>query len=453
MTPNSRHIRPALLALIATALLAAPCARAQTPPLFTPEQLRADLRFVQNAVAATHPDPGFSADVEQLRQTYRRIDAQLDTPMTRDQAWRVMATLNPVYADAHMVLTQPDAGAQSEALLAAGGGFFPYEMVVDPQGGLAIRAELGGAASSLAGARIEQINGVPARRLVAELLERCHGDTATFRADLLSTRWPFLYWKMYGDVQAFDVLTTDGRRLRAAAGAKLPAYLSGRTEFDRQFRFELLPGDAALLTVNTFYWPDKKQFTDFTERAFTQLRDGRVKTLLIDVRANGGGNDDMWMDGILRYLADKPYRWASTYKKKVIQGRESAAEKLGQVIDGTIEKWIPPRLDEPLRFGGATYVLVGRNTYSSAILFSNVVQDFGFAKVAGAAGSARARQSGGTQNFVLPATGLALSVPRLIFQRPSGAADPALVRPDLPLPDSPYDSRQLVDAVLGLARR
>ena len=123
------------------------------------------------------------------------------------------------------------------------------------------------------------------------------------------------------------------------------------------------------------------------------------------------------------------------------------------MVDGTIEKWLPPQADEPLRFGGATYVLVGRNTYSLAILFSNVVQDFGFAKVAGAPGSARTRQSGGTQNFALPASGLGFSVPRLIFQRPSGAAEPALVRPDLPLPDSPYDSRQLVDAVLGQVHR
>ena len=451
MTIPSLSSRPAMLALIAIALFGAASARARTAPVFTPEQLRADLRFVQDTVASTHPDPGFSADTEQLRQTYQRIDAQLNKPMTRDQAWRLMATLNPVYADAHMVLTQPDALGQSEAFL-AGGGFFPYEVVVDADGGLTIRAELGGAASPLSGVRIEQINGVPARRVVAELLERCHGDTAAFRANLLSTRWPFLYWKMYGDVAGFDLLTADGRQLRAAAGGKLPAYLGGQSQFDRQFRFELLPGAAALLTVNTFYWPDKKQFTDFTERAFAQLRDAKVKTLLIDVRANGGGNDDMWMDGVLRHIADKPYRWASTYKKKVIKGRESATEKLGDVIDGTIDKWVQPQADDALHFGGATYVLVGRNTYSSAILFSNVVQDFGFAKVAGGAGSARVRQSGGTQNFVLPASGLGLSVPRLIFQRPSGAAAPALVRPDLLLPDSPYDSRELVDAVLGLER-
>jgi hypothetical protein len=448
MTRPLPFARAALLALIAIALCGAARAQAPAAPVFTPEQLRADLRFVQDAVASTHPDPGFSADTEQLRQTYQRIDARLNKPMTRDEAWRLMATLNPVYADAHMALTQPDAAGQSAALLAGGGGFFPYEVVVDAQGGLAIRAELGGAASALGGVRIERINGVPARRIVAELLERCHGDTAAFRADLLSTRWPFLYWKMYGDVAEFDLLTADGRHLRAAAGGTMPAYLAGQSQFDRQFRFELLPGGTALLTVNTFSWPDKKQFTDFTERAFARLREAKVKTLLIDVRANGGGNDDMWMDGILRYLADKPYRWASSYKKKVIKGRESATEKLGDVIDGTIDRWVPAPPDDPLHFGGATYVLVGRNTYSSAILFSNVVQDFGFAKVAGAAGTARTRQSGGTQNFVLPGSGLTLGVPRLIFQRPSGAATPALVRPDLLLPDSPYDSGELVEAVL-----
>ena len=57
MTPASRFAPPALLVLIAAAaLLAAHCASAQTAPVFTPEQLRADLRFVQDTIASTHPD-------------------------------------------------------------------------------------------------------------------------------------------------------------------------------------------------------------------------------------------------------------------------------------------------------------------------------------------------------------------------------------------------------------
>ena len=158
----------------------------------------------------------------------------------------------------------------------------------------------------------------------------------------------------------------------------------------------------------------------------------------------------MWIDGVLPYLADQPYRWASTYRKKVIKGRESASEKLGDIIDGEIGNWQQPQPDNPLRFQGRTYVLVGRNTYSSAILFANVMQDFHFGKLVGAASHVRARQSGGTQNFKLPNSGLELGVPRLIFQRPSGIASPVLVQPDIVLPDDPFAPRSLVEAVQTL---
>ncbi|MEG2964401.1 MAG: S41 family peptidase, partial [Janthinobacterium sp.] len=326
-----------------------------------------------------------------------------------------------------------------------------YEVTLEADGTLHVRAQLGGAPSPLQGARITHINGVPAGQIITDLLVRCHGDTAAFRASLLSQRWPFMYWKVQGTPASYAFQFDNGQQLTVAGVATLPAYLADNGSFAQQFRFELLPGKAALLTINTFAWPDKSQFTAFTGDAFRQIRAAGVRTLLIDVRANGGGNDDMWIDGVLRYIADKPYRWASTYRKKVIKGRDSASEKLGEVIDGEISSWQQPQLADPLHFAGATYLLVGRRTYSSAILLSNVMQDFGFGKVVGAAGQARTRQSGGTQRFVLPNSGLELGVPRLLFQRPSGAASPYLLQPDIVLPDSPYDERELIDAVLAQA--
>jgi C-terminal processing protease CtpA/Prc len=95
-------------------------------------------------------------------------------------------------------------------------------------------------------------------------------------------------------------------------------------------------------------------------------------------------------------------------------------------------------------------VLVGRLTYSSAVLFSNVVQDFGFGKLVGAGSYARARQTGGVQNIVLPNTRLEITIPRFIVDRPSGAREPALVHPDIVLPDSPFDRRETVNALLAL---
>jgi len=427
-----------------------PLVLAQPSPLLTPEQLRADLRFVQESIAATHPQPDFSADPAAVRQAYAYIVEQMQAPMSPDQAWRLLAMLNPLYADGHLAITPATPLAQSQAFLDAAGSFFPYEVSLDASGALRIRTQLGGAPSPLQGTRITSINSVPAGQIIADLMTRCHGDTAAFRASLLSQRWPFMYWKVLGAPASYALQFDNGQQLTVAGAATLPAYLAGNGSFAQQFRFELLPGKAALLTINTFAWPDKPQFTAFTADAFRQMREAGVQTLLIDVRANGGGNDDMWIDGVLRYIADKPYRWASTYRKKVIKGRDSASEKLGEVIDGEIGSWQQPQLADPLHFAGATYLLMGRRTYSSAILLSNVMQDFGFGKVVGAAGQARTRQSGGTQRFVLPNSGLELGVPRLLFQRPSGTGGPVLLQPDIVLPDSPYNERELIDAVLAL---
>lgn len=441
-------IRTCAAALLLCLLL--PVSHAQ--PRYSAEQLQQDLQFMQQAIERTHPDPGHSVDAAQLRQAYRAMAAQLRQPMTRDEAWRTLATLNPLFADAHLVLRQPDWLAQTSAHLKAGGTLFPYEVQVDEAGDVYIRSGLGAEGGALAGARIERIDGRPARDVAAELLARAHGDTPAFRANLVSQRWWFLYWKMYGEQAGYELLLDrpEGRSgMRAAASGKTPALLADAGRFERQFRFELLADKTALMTVNTFYWPDKQAWLDFTQAAFAAMRAAGSTTLLIDVRANGGGNDDMWIDGILRYVADRPYRWASSYRKKVIAGRVSATEKLGDVVSGEIAKWLQPEPGHPLHFSGRTYVLTGRATYSSAILFSNVMQDFGFGQLVGQGGYARARQSGGTQGMALPHTGLVIGAPRLVFERPSAAALPALLRPDIVLPDPPNDGRALVDALLA----
>jgi C-terminal processing protease CtpA/Prc len=173
--------------------------------------------------------------------------------------------------------------------------------------------------------------------------------------------------------------------------------------------------------VSAFDWDDKQRYLRFTHECFARLKAERVTQLVIDVSANGGGNDDMWMEGILRYIADRPYKHASRYIKR---------ERTGEVTQGAVASEIEPDFDEPLRFDGHVTVLIGPKTYSSAVLFSNVVQDYGFARLAGTGGAARTRQSGGVQSITLPSTGLMLAFPRFVLERPSGAREPSLLEPD-----------------------
>ena len=430
---------------------------AHNEPEFSAQDLQADLRFMREEIDRIHPDPGLFTSRETLRKAYDQVDAQLQKPMTRDQAWLVLAKLNPLFADAHMLVAPRKWTAHTRTHLEAGGVLFPYEVQVGIDGDMIIRAELDGSTSPLTGTRIEQINGVPAARVAQELLSLMGGETPGLRANLLSRRMWFYYWRVFGAPRQFDLVVAnpDGpKHIRMAGSSKIPPSLDmeGASGFKKTFQFELLPGKAALLTINQFQWPDQQAFNAFTKDAFTRIRDAKVTTLMIDVRENTGGNDDMWKAGLLPYIADKSFRNGSSYVKKVIEGRARGAEKIGDIVHGFGDTWVEPDLRNPLHFSGKTYVLVGRITYSSAVLFSNVVQDFGFAQLVGAGGYARARQTGGVRNITLPNTGLELTIPFFVLDRPSGIREPALVHPDIVLPDSPFDRMVTVKALLEQVR-
>lgn len=451
------HMLKCLGMALALSCLPIDHARAAADRTYEPAALQQDLRFLRASIDLIHPEPGLFVSRETQRKAFAQVEAALRQPMTRDQAWKALSALNPVFADGHMFVVYPDWQAQARAHLADGGVLFPYEVQVDADGNMAIRTELGGGASELAGMRIERINGVPAAQIARDLSALMGGETPALRANLVSRRLWFYYWKAYGAPRTFDLVLAGPQgpaHLRIAGSGRTPASLAldGPAAFRKTYDFELLPGKAALLTVNHFLWPDKQAFYDFTKDAFTRIRDAGVTTLIIDVRENPGGDDDMWKAGLLTYLADKPYRNASSYVKKVIAGRQSGTEQVGDVVHGFGDTWVQPDPANPLHFAGKTYVLVGRVTYSSAVLFSNVVQDFGFGQLAGAGGYARTRQSGGVQNVTLPNTGLQMTVPRFVVDRPSGEREPALIHPDIVLPDSPFDPRETVNALLKHVR-
>jgi hypothetical protein len=420
-------------------------------PRFSAPQLRQDLAALGAAIRDTPPYPAHSIDTAALARAMDALERQLDRPMTRDEAWAVFATLNPLLADGHLFVGFEDWRGATEAHLESGGVLFPFELHVTPDLRVFVRSQLGGAASVYAGTRVRSINGVDAGVVSRTLLALVHGDTATFRADLLSRRWWFYYWKTYGAVAEFEVALDDPTRtsLHVPGSRHRPAILVAEASFDRQFGFASLPCDTALLTLRTFSWPDKAQFQRFTRDAFSKIRDDRVRRLIIDVRDNGGGDDDFWMHGILPYIATGPYRWGSTYRKRVLEAYRDEGETTGQVVTGAIDRWIPSEPTNPLHFPGTVYVLIGPATYSSAVLFANVMRDFGFGVLAGSGGSVRADQSGSVQQRILPNTGLVVWSPRFVLYRPSGASEPMLLEPDCPIEEDPFNAGAAVNRLLG----
>lgn len=417
---------------------------ADEPPKVSVQQLQEDLSALEAGIARTHPDIAHSVDPRTLARATDDLRARLDHPMTRDEAWTEFTALNPVLADGHLSITFPGgAVAEMERHFKAGGVLFPYNVYVDEHGGIFIRSKLNGDATPLAGSRIEMLDGVPASEVAAKLLAHTNGDTLAFRAVLLSDRFPFWYWKFYGQRRTHR-LTVAGRETQVDGIAEIPLAYREKS-FEQLFRLDLL-GDSAVLTISQFYWRDKSAFYEFTRNAFTGIRDAGARTLIIDIRANTGGDDDVWIEGVMPYIASAPFRNGSTYQLKIIEGRQKEGQKVGDVVRGKQDTLYPPQLDNPLCFKGKVYVLIGPKTYSSSVLFTNIVQDSRFGTVAGVGGAARTTQSGGTQNSTLPNTQIGLVVPRFVLTRPSGTA--GLLEPDLLVVDDPFRPMTAIEALL-----
>ncbi|TCP64455.1 S41 family peptidase [Sphingomonas sp. PP-CE-1G-424] len=407
-----------LLSAALMALASSGTAPAQT---IAPGALQADLRFALDTIERQHPDLAHSVTKAALERGADRVRAQLDHPMDQAEAWAKLAQLNPVLADGHLFIGLPDWRGQGAQAVRQGTGFFPFEVAIDARDHPVIVSMLGGGSTPLAGRRILRIGGHDARHVAGSLLARTHGDTPAFRRALLAQRWWLFQAKLYGTPADYDlVLSGSRKRLTVPAEHTLPAILQRDASFDRLFACRIDTDKSARLTVASFVWEDKARFFQFTNDCFARIKAASVDRLVIDVSANGGGDDDMWKDGILRYVATQPYKQGSTYLKR---------EGNGAVISGSIESATQPAADEPLRFAGKVTVEIGPLTYSSAVLFANVVRDYRFGVLAGVGGAARTQQSGGVRSVTLPNTGLILSYPRFVLDPPAGSAVPKLLQP------------------------
>lgn len=324
---------------------------APTAPTIAPGALQADLRFALDTIERQHPDLGHSVTKAALVRAADRVRAQLNHPMDRAKAWAVIAQLNPILADGHLFIGLPDWRGQGARAIQHGTGFFPFEVRLDASDYPVLVSMLGGGTTPLAGRRIVRIDGHDARDVAHTLLARTHGDTPAFRRSLLAQRWWLFHATLHGTPAAYDLmLSGPGKRLTVAAEHTLPTVLQRDASFDRLFACRIDPDKSARLTVASFVWEDKPRFFRFTHDCFARIKAASVDRLVIDVSANGGGDDDMWKDGILRYVATRPYKQGSTYRKRDANGVVSA---------GTIESATQPATDEPLHFAGKVTVEIG----------------------------------------------------------------------------------------------
>ncbi len=413
------NIRSRIFAMLLLGLCTPALATAQT---ISGADLGKDLRDWRRWLLETHPDPSHTMDLGAVDAAFEAT-ATLEKTFTPRSAWLAMASLNPVFSDAHVGLRLPDK-AYAAALEQ---GAAPFDVAVTVSGGKIFLADE-------TASEILSINGVAAAEITGTMLPRMRGESPRLRERVLSLRFPVALWTLLGDQPSYTI------ELRAADGSvhHHPLPLTSPTASAAHGIFDLaFVGGTAVLTVESFAHTLEAEFETFLEGAFKEIANADVGRLLIDLRSNGGGARDL-SDRLMSYLTTDRYTPISAVSARITPDNQALIpdSRIGQVIHTPFAQWVHPPPELENRFTGEIAILIGPATYSQAIAFSVTAQDFRIATLIGSQTEGRANQTGQVQRHTLPVTGFEVQAPLYVFTRPSGNTDDGPLTPDITLPGS-----------------
>lgn len=267
----------------------------------------------------------------------------------------------------------------------------------------------------------------------------------------------------------------DGREVRApalaAAEREQALQAAGWRAADPAWRLQI-DGATAVMTLPTFsFWRGGFDATAFLDRSFAELRTRGIRRLVIDLRANEGGDDAIGR-ALLAQLIREPHTQPGGR-------RESAYERVPYVLARYLDTWdfgffdrtgqvtrtdgrnwrlpdSPPTVTVPAvrPFQGKVVALVGPQNSSAGYLVARDLKASGAATLLGqpTGGNLRGLNGGQLAWITLPASGVAVDIPLLAHFSPGKPPD-AGVQPDVVVLPRWLDVAAGVDTELATALR
>lgn len=416
--------------------------------MLQPKQISEDLDqwlvFLEN----THPQLSYTvANVDAFYAGIEQLKKSITEPISALEFWKKVTVFNHVLNDGHTVIKFPKLKTLANQHIKNGGGLFPFQVVFD-QDKLTIKSKLDGEHTEFRGYEITHINGQKSNDFILPLLQRTNGDSERFRKALLQRQLSEYIWLYYGDFKSFDLSLTKYGQQQTKIFTASKTVFSLNDVFSEAFKFEILDESNALITLNTFSWgAEYKDVIAFLHKAFAKIQQKNIQHVIIDIRENGGGDDGIWIDGILPYIADKTWRTGSNNKFKVLKGRANKERKVGDIIES--ENSFRDVDNSVEKFTGDVSVLISAFTYSSSILFANVVQDHQFGQLVGETTGGKSGQTGGTQAITLTNSKLKVVSPFFYLERPRGGDNHNPVEPDVVINYDKTIPEQLVNKLIN----
>lgn len=185
----------------------------------------------------------------------------------------------------------------------------------------------------------------------------------------------------------------------------------------------------ALLTLTKCTCND--YYCETVKKMFTDVKEKGIKNVAVDLRSNGGGNSNV-ANEFIRYLP--------------------VGEYSGCAMDWRLN-FIMPHFENKIKndscteltFNGNAYILTNSQSFSSAMLFPQMIQDNGLGKVIGEPPANNANGYGEVTFFDLKETGLTIKISTKRFYRIDQNN-----KSDYIIPDFPCDSEDALETLYSV---
>jgi hypothetical protein len=443
--------RPLIIALALLALWL-PCAAQMTAqseqantPMFPPAQLREDFQVARRALEEGHSGIYRYTPKPQLDRTFDAAARALDHPMNAYEFLRVLAPTVAAIKCGHTGLSLPDALRKeintSVALL-------PLSVKVINKRAYVFR-DLSTPEHRLAGSEIRVINNQPATKIIAQLLAAASGDgdvETSRQARIGGLRFAVLLYTLVGAQSPYELTLYNARtkrdervRLDGLPMAKLTETAKAAyPQDDEPTRAAELryvdDGRIAVMKINGFGGfvdaEHKKNLKVFYQESFGEMQQKGTRALVIDLRDNGGGADELGKL-LLSYLIDQPFKYYDDllinndhFELMKYAGRADfkISEKTAERgADGKFHATSHPNwgINQPSKptFTGKVYILINGGSFSTTSEFLSQAHYHKRAVFIGeeSGGGYYGNSSGMTPLVTLPNTKLGLRVPLVTY--------------------------------------
>jgi hypothetical protein len=451
-------------------------------------EARGDFDVMRQALEEAHTGLYRYSSKSEMDRTFARDRARLNGEYSKAELMGALSRTVAAIRCGHTGI-QPDDGLRAQVREAK---LFPLQVHVEDGKLYALTNELEKDASVRPGMEILEIQGEKAGRVLERMYATLSrdGDIATNKGVQTQRNFAIFYWLLVGQPVAFAL------KVREQGGPVRSVQLPGLRPGDRKGSQN--PVNANWLASNAklnwsrenlavrFFDADRvaqiriggfggKDYPEWMDQTFRSLLEKGTKSLIVDLRGNGGG-EDLYGAKLVSHLSSKPFRYFDRIAMKTIEPspflsahsmwksgsselREGTVAKVGggYLLKERLHPGLAEQAPATSVFEGKVFFLIDGGTFSTSADVCAVLHHLQRATFVGeeTGGGYQGNNSGMQTMVTLPKSGLRLRLPMYEYWNAVTATVNARrgTRPEYPVRNRIGELLTGEDAQLNLALR